>query len=152
MADKKEWKDYTPREKKVGMIIIGVLSVLLLLILGSIVASINDGNKRAAVLAQKVQNALDGLSADTKKSLSSTSAAGYQGEIVSVDPDSSNSVKVNVSTYFKEPGDEKDGGKNIAENIFYMICSDIPELQSLYVSSSSSGLDSRSVYRDVSCK
>lgn len=98
-------------------------------------------------LANKVQASLDKLPKDTKDVLASTSSGGYQGEITGVEAHNDDTVKVNVSTYFKETGSENDGGQTIALNIFSMVCTEVPELNSLYVTSSSSGLDSKSVYR-----
>lgn len=103
--------------------------------------------KDEKVLANKVQNALDKLGDDMKKTLASTSPDGYQGDIVSVEPAiGDDTVKVNVSTYFKDSGDGADGGQGIARRIFSNICFDVPELDSLYVVSSS-GLESKSIYR-----
>lgn len=99
-------------------------------------------------LANKVKAALDALGEDMKDELASTSPDGYRGEIISVEPASGNdTVKVNVSTYFKGSGDEPDGGQNIARKIFGSICIDVPELNSLYVVSTSSKLESKSIYR-----
>ena len=98
-------------------------------------------------LADKVNEQLATLDDLTKSSIASTSASGYQGEIIGAENDSKDTVKVNVSTYFKDTGDKNDGGKNIARNIFTMVCREVPELNSLYVVSMGSGLESRSVYR-----
>ena len=105
-------------------------------------------------LASKVQASLDKLPKETKDMLASTSSGGYQGEIAGVEAHNDDTVKISVSTYFKETGSENDGGQAIARNIFSMVCTEVPELNSLYVTSSSSGLDSKSVYRsDVpACK
>lgn len=103
--------------------------------------------KNEKILADKVKQALDNLGEDMKRTLASTSPDGYQGDIISVEPATyDNTVKVNVSTYFKDSGDGTDGGQGIARRIFSNICFDVPELGSLYVVSSS-GLESKSVYR-----
>jgi hypothetical protein len=111
--------------------------------------------KNEKSLEDKVQEALDELGEETKSSLASTSDGGYQGDIIGVESGAgSDTVKVRVSTYFEDSGDENEGGKNIARKIFNMVCMEVPELNSLYVVSDSTGLESRSMYRsDVSfCK
>lgn len=98
-------------------------------------------------LVDKVKTALDKFDKGFKRELASTRPGGYRGDIVSVEPAvDDDTVKVNVSTYFKDSGDGIDGGQGIARRIYSNICLDVPELESLYVVSSS-GLESKSVYR-----
>jgi hypothetical protein len=94
-------------------------------------------------IADEVGKALDKLGKGMKTELASTS---YRGEIIKVNPDGKDGVKIDVSTYFEDSGDGDDGGQGIARRIFSNICLDVPELQSLYVISGS-GLESKSVYR-----
>lgn len=100
------------------------------------------------VLVDKVDASLNKLDKGMKDELASTSPTGYRGEIMNVESNSSDDVRVRVSTYFKDSGDGINGGQNIARHIFAMVCMDVPELNSLYVVSNSSGLESRSVYRE----
>lgn len=94
-----------------------------------------------------VEAALAELDDETKQSLASTSAGGFQGDIEKVEAYGDDGVKIHVSTHYTESGSEANGGQNIARKIMATICYDIPELSSVYVTSTSSGLDSRSVYR-----
>ncbi|MDP3999956.1 MAG: hypothetical protein Q8Q11_00775 [bacterium] len=108
--------------------------------------SVKETPKNEESLVDKVEVALDKLGEGYKSELASTNG-GYRGDIISVEPAvGDDTVKVNVSTRFKDSGDEPDGGRNIARRIFGSICLDVPELESLYVVSSS-GLESKSVYR-----
>ena len=100
-------------------------------------------------LVKKVKAIIDKMDEDERTFLAETSVGGYQGDILGVEQTSyDDAVKVRVSTYFSDPGDSEDGGKNIAFKIFSMVCMDIPELDSLYVVSDGSGLESRSIYRN----
>lgn len=98
-------------------------------------------------LVNQVNEAINKLGEDMRIELASTRPGGYRGDMVSVEPAiGNNSVKVNVSTYFKDSGDGIDGGQGIAHRILSNICLDVPELKSLYVVSGH-GLESKSVYR-----
>lgn len=103
--------------------------------------------KESDNLVDEVEAALGEFDEDMQSSMAATSIGGYQGEIVGVEADGDDGVIVKVSTYYSEPGEEDEGGKNIARKIFSNICLTVPELDSLYVTSTSSGLDSQSVYR-----
>jgi hypothetical protein len=150
MAQKKQWRDMTRSEKIIGSVVFAVVVVVVLLIIGALVNGQKNSKEGAQSLADKVTVEVSKLDDDTKSTLAATSVGGYQGDIIAVEPHSDDTVKVRVSTYFNESGDEKEGGKNIARNIFNTICADLPELESLYVVSDSSGLESRSVYRSES--
>lgn len=104
-------------------------------------------NTQSTSAVSEVKTVLDSMDKDFKDTLASTSQGGYQGEIVNVKADGKDGVIVEVSTHFKESGMDNDGGKNIAWKIFSNVCMDSPSLKSLYVISTSSKLESRSVYR-----
>lgn len=115
-------------------------------------AKSNEKQSSAAVeneskVADNVKAALDALDEETKSYIASTSTGGYQGSIEKVEPYGDDGVKVYVTTNFIDTKDEADSGKNIAHKIMANTCIDVPELNSVYVHSTSSGLDSRSVYR-----
>lgn len=94
-------------------------------------------------VADKVSAAINKLDKETKSSLASTGDGGYLGDIVGVEPAvSDDTAKVKVSTQFPKPA----AGKPIATKILAAICRDIPELDSVYVTSGT-GLDSTSAYR-----
>ena len=94
-------------------------------------------------VADKVSAAINKLDGETKSSLASTGNGGYLGDIVGVEPAvSDNTAKVKVSTQFPKPA----AGKPIATKILAAICRDVPELDSVYVTSGA-GLDSISAYR-----
>lgn len=105
-------------------------------------------------VVDEVEAALDALGEDMKSMLASTSQGGLQGEIESVEAYGKDGVKIYVTTHFQDAGDGEDGGQTIARKILGNICLDVPELNSVYVSSTTSGLDSRSVYRSdlAGCK
>ena len=105
-------------------------------------------------VVNEVEAALAKFDDDFKRTLASTSANGQQGDIEKVEAYGKDGVKIHVSTHFDEPGDEANGGQNIARKIMGNLCLDVPELDSVYVTSTSSGLDSRSVYRNdlAGCK
>lgn len=138
--------------------IIGVI-VLLFIIIGAFTNesdTANNANTQEAGeeskepevnIATKVEAALGQFDDDMRQTLASTSQYGYQGDIEKVEADGEDGVKVHVSTHYDDSGDGEDGGKNIARKIFGAICLDVPELKTMYVTSTSSGLDSRSVYR-----
>lgn len=155
---KKEWKDMSRGEKITGIVILAIIGVLIIMSIpsggGESNTSAEDtqaNNMDAATdenaLVDKVDAELNKLDEDTRSSLASTSVGGYQGNITSIEPAGKDTVIVKVSTYFNEPGNENDGGKNIASKLFNMVCMEVPELNSLYVISDSSGLESHSVYR-----
>lgn len=102
--------------------------------------------KEVSVL-DKVNKVLDGFDDEMRTWLASTSVGGYQGSIIGVEADGDDGVIVKVSTNFSEPGYDDDGGQNIAFKIYSTICTDVPELNNLYATSTTSGLDSRSIYR-----
>lgn len=152
----KAQKDTKPEiEKKYGIIGAIVLGILILIIVISVVTSNNgdsaENTEKAdaqASLVSKVQKEIDAMDEETRTTLSSTSQGGYQGDVVKVEPAvSDDTVKITVSTYFKDTGDEVDGGRNIAKKLFGIMCIQIPELNSVYVTSEATGLESRSVYR-----
>lgn len=153
MAEKKEWKDMTKSEKITGFFILGVIGLLIIFVVVNVVSSRNESDENSQKLAEKVTQSLDGLGNDMKSAIVS-SPSGYQGNIIGVDPGSGDGeVKVNVSTHFSDSGDGENGGKDIARRVFNVICADVPELNSLYVKSSATGLDSKSIYRSESvCK
>jgi hypothetical protein len=147
MAHRQRWEDMTKSEKITGLAIFAGL-VLLVVLVVTVMNSGKDNDVRSSNLANRVSSQLDKLDDETKDKLASTGADGYRGEIVGVEPHSDSTVKVKVSTQFKTPGDEKDGGQGIARDIFNMVCADVPELDSLYVESTNTGLQSRSIDRD----
>ena len=139
----------------------GVVAVLGIMgIIGEAIAESGDAPKEQPVaqvekkeevkkvsVVDKVNKVFDGMDKGFKSTLASTSVGGLQGDIVGVEADGDDGVVVKVSTYFTKSGDEEDGGKNIAQKIYSNICLDVPELKTLYVTSTTSGLDSRSVYQ-----
>lgn len=131
----------SPAVKKISGIIVGSCIALFIVAIG--VSLVPPSNELAEAVSQK----LDSLKQEGLTDLANTSYGGYQGDVVNVEPAGRDGVKVNISTHFTDPSDNEDGGKRIARNIYAMLCLDIPELNSLYVSSTSSGLDSSSVYR-----
>lgn len=106
---------------------------------------VQEDSKSRAV--DEVRTALDTMDDEFKGVLAATRVDGYQGEIVGVEADGDDNVIVKVTTHFTDPNDGEDGGKNIARKIFSNVCLDSPSLRSLYVKSTTSGYDSRSVYR-----
>lgn len=125
-----------------------VVMVIIVLSVAVTWVSMGAQGSRNEELATQVKTELMKLDDTARTMLASTGVGGYQGDVVDVKPGSgSNGVLVEVSTYFTNPGNEADGGQMIARNLFNIICSDVPELNSLYVTSTSSGLDSLSVYR-----
>lgn len=148
---------------KGAKIIAAVIVVLLVLWIASAFAGGSDANsteqvsrtsKENKTVLADVETALNGFDKEMQATMASTSIDGFQGEIVGVEADGNDGVKVKVSTNYTESGDEENGGQNIARKIFSNICLDVPELDTLYVTSTSSGLDSRSVYRSdiAGCK
>lgn len=136
--------------KVVSAVIVGV--VFLFIFIGILSGGASDKSSTTAseegeVLVSKVAEALDEMDSDFKSTLASTGPGGLQGEIIGVESDGKDGVVVKVSTHFQEPGDSLNGGQVIAQNIFSNICYGIPELKTLYVTSTTSGLDSRSVYQ-----
>lgn len=96
----------------------------------------------------KVQAEIDKMDESTRVAFASTSANGYQGDIMKAElADGNGNVKVTVSTYFNKAGYENDGGQNIAKKLLGIMCIQIPELKSVYVVSESTMLESRSVHR-----
>lgn len=166
MAERKDWKDMTKSEKVAGTIGTIVLAVILVAVLVQLTRAITNNpsdetqQNQAATetadkqsTADKVSKYLDSLGSELKSGLASTSTGGYRGNIISVEQDGEDGVKVNVSTHFTESGYENDGGQNIAQNIFNAVCADVPELNSVYVVSNATGLESKSFYRSESaCK
>lgn len=133
--------------KKIGIVILAFIAAIVVLSsFGSGKTANNNKNTRKQTskvsLVEQVNKSLKEFGDSSV--LAATSPGGYQGKIETVEPDSNNGIKVKVSTYFKDPSTD---GKNIANSIFGAVCLDVPELQSVYVTSTSSGLDSRSVYR-----
>lgn len=140
--------------KRIG---IGLLAIIVVIILLSTLGGGKDNvskNQQKSLkpnLAKEVQKAINSYGSDTS-ALASTGVGGLQGNIVGIEPDGDNGVVVKVSTNYSDPGE--DGGKFIAHTIYSAVCMDVPELETLYVTSTTSGLDSQSVYRsDVpACK
>lgn len=124
---------------------ITVLAIILISIAAIIVfSSIKNSNNEE--LVNEVSTAIDNLDNLTRTSVASTS--GRTGDITGVNGDTINDVRVKVSSYYETPEE----GKIIARNIFNVICADVPDLNSLYVTGGN-GLDSYSIYRSESaCK
>ena len=149
------WKKLKTWQKV--LVVVGVLFVL-----GLILPQTDDADTQAneapeetkqeekseVSVVDKVNKSLDQLDEDTKRGLASTSYGGYQGDIEKVEAYGSDGVKIHVSTHYTENDDSEDGGQNIARKLMGVLCTDVSELSSVYVTSTSSGLDSRSVYRD----
>lgn len=153
MAQKKQWADMTKAEKVKGLIIFSGLLVVVIIVVMVAMSSSKNKDASAQALADKVNAQIEKLDDDTKSNLESTGVSSYRGTIMGAEPHSSDTVKVRVSTQFKDAGDGQEGGKGIARVIFNMICADVPELDSLYVESTSTGLQSKSAYRNESaCK
>lgn len=132
------------------LILMGIVIFVTAAIQGKSISDSGKETTNSSNLTDEVRSNLDKLGEDTKKSLASTSDTGYQGDITGVEKGiSDGEIKVSVSTYFNESGDEKDGGKNIARRIFNAICFDVPGLNSLYVIGGT-GLESESIYRSES--
>ena len=109
-------------------------------------AKVEEKPETASVV-DKVNKALKDMGDDYKSTLASTGVGGLQGDIKSVEAYGNDGVKVKVSTNFTDNGDGVDGGQTIAKKMLANLCIDVPELDSVYVSSTTSGLDSRSAYR-----
>lgn len=141
--------------KVISAIIVGVVFLFILIGVSSGGDSTSDtSNSKSSDSTQdakktdvvsEVNATLESFDDEFRSTLASTGLGGYQGDIEKVEADGDTGVKIHVSTYYDEAGEE--GGQIIANKIFANICLDVPELSSVYVTSTSSGLDSRSVYR-----
>lgn len=164
MDKSKKWSDLNKGEKVVGLIIIAVVAIFAITFLIAVAGAMsNQGDSSAPVakeqavetktepnelsVVDKVNKAFADMGDDYKNTLASTGTGGLQGEIVSVEPYSKDGIKVNISTNFRDGGDGEDGGQTIARKILVNLCFDVKELGSVYVSSTTSGLDSGSAYR-----
>lgn len=154
-TDKKPDSSKKPNETLQGLIGLAVLVVLAVIFVpmffGGSKENAEDTAKKEEqsqqerkALADRATKELDKLGDNVKSTIASEPDSGRQGDIVKVEPYSDDAVKVIVSTYFENPSEE---GKQIAKNIYVNLCTVIPELDSLYVHSNSSGMDSSSIYR-----
>lgn len=135
--------------------IAAIIAVLVVLVIGVAIISKKDDFKLSTATdtqtAESNVSVVDGVNKslavmddEFKSVMVSTGAGGLQGDIVSVEPYGDDGIKMNISTNFT---DSKDDGKDIARKVLSNLCIDVPALKSVYVSSTASGLDSRSVYR-----
>lgn len=147
MAERKKWQDRNKSEKIIATSALALMAVIVIVFAVATNKSASSNND----LAKKTMTAIENLDTETRQTIASTGAGGMQGSILSVEPASgSGSVKVSVTTQFEESGDGQNGGRNIARNIFNAICAKVPDLESVYVVSTGSGLESRSFYRSES--
>lgn len=138
----------------IGLAVIVVLAIIFLpMLFGSgnddkpqeSAQKVQDIKENDAALVKKATEALDKLGESVKQTIASESDDGRQGTITGVVAGmSSDSINVKISTHFENPSEE---GRQIAKNIFVSICDAVPELDSLYVSSEASDIDSSSIYR-----
>lgn len=123
-----------------------ILIGLSIFIITAILSGMSKSNQRSDEVLNDVTTVINSLDSGTRVSIATT--AGRAGDITKVNSAISNDVRIDISTYLETP----DEGKIIARNIFNVICRDVPELDSLYVTGGN-GLDSYSIYRSESaCK
>lgn len=154
------FKNYSNKKKVILLVVGFIVAIALINGVISIINEQKNDNVNSStpdssqtsekdLLVSKVNSEIGKMDDDTKRTIASFGNDGYQGNIGTVSAGTGQGeVKINIDTFFENPDD----GKKIARNIFNMLCVDVPELKSLYVTSSK-GLDSHSIYRSESaCK
>lgn len=140
-------------KNKVALIVVAVVvAILVLLVVVTGIAGMNkdssghksEENTQASTetVASKVKKAIDGMSEDSRDEML-VDNSGNGGELVKVEDTSRNAVNVVITTTFSDLDESKD----IATKIFVSICKDVPDLNSLYITSQGSGSKGLAVYR-----
>lgn len=141
-------QDNRTRDSRKSTLIAAVVSISAIALLSMMMFLAHSTTIHNAAIATEAARVIGSWDKQDRATIASTSVGGYQGDIIDVKAGSSRgAIVVTVSTYFNDPGTENNGGKNIAQKILSMLCTERIEVDSLYVTSTSSGMDSQSVYR-----
>lgn len=140
-------------KNKAALIVVAiVVAILVLLVVVAGIAAMNKDESESKVvnntqantetIASKVKRAIDGMSKSSRDEML-VDNSGNGGELVKVEDTSRSAVNVTVTTTFSDLDESKD----IATKIFVSICKDVPDLNSLYITSQGSGSKGLAVYR-----